>query len=404
MFDGMSTGIQVVLMVVALTIALVLLFWVFRKVAGSSSIKAPANRRPRLAVTDAAVVDDKRRLVLVRRDDVEHLVMIGGPTDIVVESNVVRIQPTALARAEAIPQPLPQSAEPEQPAVHPGNQQQGESMPAAMVAGGAAVAAGIAATAAVAAADTSDAVDELASSTSEPSGAKVVEPTEIEDFSIEEVLESIDTSIEREIEPAIEPEPAPIPPEPEISPPPATEAVPAETIASEDELFADLHDALQDDLSVEFTPPPAEPPVEAVIEQSIEPEPEAALAPEIVVETAMPEPETVEQVSADPVIEQPAEPIVAEPEPEIDLETALSSHLDETLGDLESESAPEPPEPVVPQEPVVETQAPPAPQTPADEVAAAQAQAAAQEPSPAKQESMEDEMERLLKELSGEKA
>jgi hypothetical protein len=48
---------------------------------------------PRLAVIDAAAVDGRRRLVLVRRDNVEHLLMIGGPTDIDVEPNIVRAMP-----------------------------------------------------------------------------------------------------------------------------------------------------------------------------------------------------------------------------------------------------------------------------------------------------------------------
>lgn len=47
-------------------------------------------RQPRLAVIDAAPVDGRRRLVLIRRDNVEHLLMIGGPTDVVVEQNIVR--------------------------------------------------------------------------------------------------------------------------------------------------------------------------------------------------------------------------------------------------------------------------------------------------------------------------
>ena len=47
-------------------------------------------RMPRLAVIDAAAVDGRRRLVLVRRDNVEHLLMIGGPADLVVEPNIVR--------------------------------------------------------------------------------------------------------------------------------------------------------------------------------------------------------------------------------------------------------------------------------------------------------------------------
>ena len=47
-------------------------------------------RQPRLAVIDHASVDARRRLILVRRDNVEHCLMIGGPTDVVVESNIVR--------------------------------------------------------------------------------------------------------------------------------------------------------------------------------------------------------------------------------------------------------------------------------------------------------------------------
>ncbi len=47
-------------------------------------------RQPRLAVIDAATVDGRRRLVLIRRDNIEHLLMIGGPTDLVVEPNIVR--------------------------------------------------------------------------------------------------------------------------------------------------------------------------------------------------------------------------------------------------------------------------------------------------------------------------
>lgn len=46
------------------------------------------NRKTRLAVMDATAIDNHRRLVLVRRDDVEHLILIGGPTDVVVEQDI----------------------------------------------------------------------------------------------------------------------------------------------------------------------------------------------------------------------------------------------------------------------------------------------------------------------------
>src|SRR6202167_6071671 len=68
--------------------------WLVRRFA-RNRLGANTNRgrMPRLAVIDAAAVDGRRRLVLLRRDNIEHLLMIGGPTDIVVESNIVRAIP-----------------------------------------------------------------------------------------------------------------------------------------------------------------------------------------------------------------------------------------------------------------------------------------------------------------------
>ena len=42
----------------------------------------------RLEVVDQANVDGRRRLVLIRRDDVEHLIMTGGPVDVVIETGI----------------------------------------------------------------------------------------------------------------------------------------------------------------------------------------------------------------------------------------------------------------------------------------------------------------------------
>lgn len=74
----------VVLALIGLTAWLVRRFGANRVGAGSRG------RQPRLAVIDAATVDGRRRLVLIRRDNIEHLLMIGGPTDLVVEPNIVR--------------------------------------------------------------------------------------------------------------------------------------------------------------------------------------------------------------------------------------------------------------------------------------------------------------------------
>lgn len=42
----------------------------------------------RIYVTEQYNIDGKRRLVLVRRDDVEHLIMTGGPVDVVIETGI----------------------------------------------------------------------------------------------------------------------------------------------------------------------------------------------------------------------------------------------------------------------------------------------------------------------------
>jgi hypothetical protein len=77
--------------------------WLVRRFA-TNRLGANTNRgrMPRLAVIDAAAVDGRRRLVLVRRDNVEHLLMIGGPSDIVVEPNIVRAIP---GRDQMAPRP-----------------------------------------------------------------------------------------------------------------------------------------------------------------------------------------------------------------------------------------------------------------------------------------------------------
>ncbi len=100
---------------------LVAVLWFIRNRPSSPFIRGGKNRQPRLAVLDAAAVDTRRRLVLVRRDDVEHLIMIGGPTDIVIESRIgaqaapqaaaasplsetIAARPTAERRAAPLPE------------------------------------------------------------------------------------------------------------------------------------------------------------------------------------------------------------------------------------------------------------------------------------------------------------
>src|SRR6201999_2092467 len=69
--------------------------WLVRKFGAARLEAAARGRQPRLAVVDSAAVDGRRKLVIIRRDNIEHLLMIGGPSDVVVETNIVRATPPA---------------------------------------------------------------------------------------------------------------------------------------------------------------------------------------------------------------------------------------------------------------------------------------------------------------------
>jgi hypothetical protein len=95
-----------------------LAWWIARRFGGERLGAATGRgRQPRLAVIDVAALGDGRhRLVLIRRDNVEHLLMIGGPTDVVIEPNIVRAAaatresaapPRAPAASDTLPRPVP---------------------------------------------------------------------------------------------------------------------------------------------------------------------------------------------------------------------------------------------------------------------------------------------------------
>jgi hypothetical protein len=71
----------------------------------------PPRPEPRLGVMEHAYVDRQRRLVLIRRDDVEHLIMTGGPVDVVIETGIaapaIHEEEVALNSSKARQEPEP---------------------------------------------------------------------------------------------------------------------------------------------------------------------------------------------------------------------------------------------------------------------------------------------------------
>ncbi|HLN24561.1 MAG TPA: flagellar biosynthetic protein FliO [Patescibacteria group bacterium] len=65
--------------------------WAAKHFGFGSGMRGPMRRKRRLAVVEAIPVDNRRRLILVRRDGVEHLLLVGGSSDIIVERGIADI-------------------------------------------------------------------------------------------------------------------------------------------------------------------------------------------------------------------------------------------------------------------------------------------------------------------------
>src|SRR5271165_1280557 len=97
---------------------LVVLALVYRLVfAHRLRVPGGRTRQPRLGLVDAFSLDGQRQLVLVRRDNIEHLVMIGGPNDVLIESQINRA--LAPAREPGLPANGPAASGPAAPGPAP---------------------------------------------------------------------------------------------------------------------------------------------------------------------------------------------------------------------------------------------------------------------------------------------
>lgn len=103
--DG-TTYLKFVL-ALALVLGLIgMITWLVRRsgIGAAWSGRRQAGRR--LGIVETIALDNRRRLVLVARDDTGHLVLIGGTSDVLIESGIPLGKPEAalgpvLSRAEA---------------------------------------------------------------------------------------------------------------------------------------------------------------------------------------------------------------------------------------------------------------------------------------------------------------
>ena len=86
-------GVQLAFACLSIFVLLGVIVWGVRGL-GRIREATPRLRLTRLGVSSQAMIDDDRCLIVVRRDDVEHVLLIGGGyNDLVVERTIVRDSP-----------------------------------------------------------------------------------------------------------------------------------------------------------------------------------------------------------------------------------------------------------------------------------------------------------------------
>lgn len=102
----LSTVILLTLLVAAASGA----WFAWQHFGGGAGALFGGGREARIGVSEVVSVDGKRKLVLVHRDGVEHLIMTGGPIDVVIEQGIL---PQRRQAAVQVALPVqPQSFEP----------------------------------------------------------------------------------------------------------------------------------------------------------------------------------------------------------------------------------------------------------------------------------------------------
>lgn len=102
-----ALGVVILLIVIAM--------WLLRLLTGTTG-RVGRGRQRRLMLVDSLAIDPRRQLLIVRRDNVEHLILTGGPTDVVVETGIPAVE--APARPAPVHRPPPQ-VKPAQPPAPP---------------------------------------------------------------------------------------------------------------------------------------------------------------------------------------------------------------------------------------------------------------------------------------------
>jgi flagellar protein FliO/FliZ len=125
--EALSPAVKYLIAFAIIFLLLALFALVLRRLTGGR-LSIPGNdrrtRQPRLGIVDVYDLDRQRQLILLRRDNVEHLLLIGGPNDVIVETNIVRtpgarLPPSVIEQNDRPETLIDRSVEPSRPMVEP---------------------------------------------------------------------------------------------------------------------------------------------------------------------------------------------------------------------------------------------------------------------------------------------
>lgn len=84
----LANYVQFLLALIFVLALIGLLAWAYRRFALGQKLPLRPSRSGRLDIVEFRNIDAKRRLVLIRRDETEHLILLGPNSETVIETGI----------------------------------------------------------------------------------------------------------------------------------------------------------------------------------------------------------------------------------------------------------------------------------------------------------------------------
>ncbi|SFC58416.1 flagellar biosynthetic protein FliO [Devosia psychrophila] len=115
LFGGTGNSVlTAIFALAAVVVAILLVLWLL-KLLFKASGNVGRGRNRRLSVVDSLPLDPKRQLLIIRRDNVEHLILTGGAQDLVIETGIA-VEAVPAAQPTRRPVPMVAARRPAPPA------------------------------------------------------------------------------------------------------------------------------------------------------------------------------------------------------------------------------------------------------------------------------------------------